>query len=867
MYAHDELAQLLTDREWDVLRGIGLGWSNAEIAQQLVLSSQTVKWYTRQIYNKLQLMDVPDKREAAARVARAAGMVGNGVRKAAVAADITPFFGREQEIDHLQRLLHEGNHRLVVIVGIGGVGKTRLAQHVAHLCVPDFAGRVYIIRLQAIHSANEMFSAMGQALCVPGNQAPLDPRKLAVHLGNDPALIVLDNFEHLTELAPMLVDCLQRSPRLTILVTSRQLLGLSSETVLTLGGLPYPDLDAETEISPEEYAAVAYFISVVKQGNARWQPTTENLSQIAQICKVLDGHPLALNLSARWALIESVSGVAEQLRLGNALLVTDASDIPPCQRNIDAILSTTIHYLEPAEKLVYPRLGVVEGEFSLEALLAIANTSRVTVRSLIYHGIMEITEPGYFRLHPLISRHALQELQKTSEEATVQERFREYYTTIACELAPDLRSNLGNQKRFAREWHHIRAVWKRALEHDDFERLNLLQRPLHFFAWHSSNLDALALLEAVLEVPLLSQVDPVLCANVHICRLQLRINSEPLELLIEEGREAVAVLEDKSPGVDLAFGLYMLSMVYRENGQWQPAYDCASRALLICEELGERWGSIIGKYQLGLLCSMAGNHQKALKYWQVATKLAHQMNEFAILATIQHRMGQLLWQQGKQEEAIPLLEDLIRTEEILISAESYGGLAQLLSMIHFSMGQFVEAGYYRRNSIDYYQKVGDANTVAYLLTQEAYECLLREEITEAQNHLTKIYAIALPYQHDIVATVADHVAWMTRQTYPSTAQLKERIQRLSDMNSPLQAVLTATLMLPTLSSSHPPETAHSFAAALISAPEAPRWLSQLPIMKAFFHHTTGLEEATFHEIEREQCSHWTVQLRQLVENL
>ncbi|MCA9915439.1 MAG: response regulator transcription factor, partial [Anaerolineae bacterium] len=126
MYALNELAQLLTDREWDVLRGIGLGWSNAEIAEQLVLSSQTVKWYTRQIYSKLQLMEVADKREAAANVARAAGMVGNGVRKAAVAADVTPFFGREQEIDHLQRLLHEGNHRLIVIVGIGGVGKTRL---------------------------------------------------------------------------------------------------------------------------------------------------------------------------------------------------------------------------------------------------------------------------------------------------------------------------------------------------------------------------------------------------------------------------------------------------------------------------------------------------------------------------------------------------------------------------------------------------------------------------------------------------------------------------------------------------------------------------------------------------------------------
>ncbi|MCA9915100.1 MAG: tetratricopeptide repeat protein, partial [Anaerolineae bacterium] len=493
-------------------------------------------------------------------------------------------------------------------------------------------------------------------------------------LGNDPALIVLDNFEHLTELAPLLVDCLQRSPRLTILVTSRQLLGLSSETVLTLGGLPYPDLDAEPKSSPEAYAAVAYFISVVKQGHARWQPSTENLPQIAQVCKTLDGHPLALNLSARWALLESVSGIAEQLRLGNALLVTDASDIPPRQRNIDAILGTTIRYLEPEEKRVYPRLGVLEGEFSLEALLTIADTSRVTVRSLIYHGIMEITEPGYFRLHPLISRHALQELRKTSEEATVWQRFQEYYTSFACELAPDLRPNISNQKRFAREWHHIRAVWKRALAHGDVERLRLLQRPLHFFAWQSSNLDAMALLETVLEVPLLSQIDPVLCANVHICRLQLRIASEPSELLIEEGREAIAVLEDHSPGFDLAFGLYMLSMVYRENGQWQPAYDCASRALLLCEELGQRWGIMIGKYQLGLLFAMAGNHHRALKYWQIATKLAQQVNDSTVLETIQHRMGQLLWHQGKQEEAISLLEDLLRTEEVLISAETYGGL-------------------------------------------------------------------------------------------------------------------------------------------------------------------------------------------------
>ncbi|MCA9913507.1 MAG: hypothetical protein KC496_09165, partial [Anaerolineae bacterium] len=117
--------------------------------------------------------------------------------------------------------------------------------------------------------------------------------------------------------------------------------------------------------------------------------------------------------------------------------------------------------------------------------------------------------------------------------------------------------------------------------------------------------------------------------------------------------------------------------------------------------------------------------------------------------------------------------------------------------------------------------------------QEVYVCLLREEISEAQNLLTKIYRIALPYQHEIVATAAEHVEWLTQKTCPSTAQLKERIQRLLEINARLHAVLTATLILPTLSRSHPPEIAPSFAAALIASPTAPRWLSQLPIMRAF----------------------------------
>ncbi len=255
------LADPLTDRELEILHLLADELSNGDIAERLYLSLSTVKWYKKQIYSKLDA----HSRETAIASARALGLLSADDRTpeqpaspdhAAVSpmtssvlhssssrlpAQTTPFIGREAEIAALMSLIRDPANRLISLLAPGGMGKTRLALEVAVRIGSEFQQGAAFIALNAVSAPEQMVSTVASAVGVTLS-GQVDPRQqLLEHFRRRQVLLIFDNFEHLLEAAPLLLDILEAAPQVKILTTTRERLNLSMETVFPLGGLDVPE--------------------------------------------------------------------------------------------------------------------------------------------------------------------------------------------------------------------------------------------------------------------------------------------------------------------------------------------------------------------------------------------------------------------------------------------------------------------------------------------------------------------------------------------------------------------------------------------------------------------------------------------------
>jgi predicted ATPase/DNA-binding winged helix-turn-helix (wHTH) protein len=274
--------------------------------------------------------------------------------------------GRQQALSQLQALM--GAHRLVTVLGPGGVGKTALALQAAHAAAPEDG--VWLVRLEALADATPLLDTVARALSLGAN-AGRSVQALAQALAPLRVRLVLDNAEHLIDaLTPVVASCLAAAPGLQVLVTSQIPLRVADEVLL-----PLPPLDIPPAATPEgtstsllTYSSVALFVERVRAQQPGFAPDPRTLADLAALCRLLDGLPLAIELAAARVPLLGVAGVLERMsqRMGDrfALLSRGARDAPQRHRTLRLALEWSFGLLEPLELQVLRRLSVFAGSFT-----------------------------------------------------------------------------------------------------------------------------------------------------------------------------------------------------------------------------------------------------------------------------------------------------------------------------------------------------------------------------------------------------------------------------------------------------------------------------------------------------------------------
>ena len=373
MNSSGQLTKPLSRREHDILILLGLNMTDRKIANQLLLSINSVKWYTRQVYGKL---GVANRQEAVVR-ARQLGLLSgeqSPTQKSAhkLPRPISSFIGREKEIIQVLKMICE--HPLVTLTGAGGVGKTRLALQVAGKAIDAFPDGVWMVDLASLSDPERIPEACLLALGM--RQEPFLPAAsfLEGYLEEKRLLLLLDNCEHVITACTRLVDALLKGcPHLHILATSREMLDVPGEHLFRVPSLTVPEVRQAPSPLAElvQSEAARLFVERAAQVAPDFELRPENVQAVAQVCQRLDGIPLAIELAAGRMRVLSVTQVAARLDNAFRLLTEGSRAVLPRHQTLKAAIDWSYDLLFPKERLLLQRLSVFAGGWTLESAEAI----------------------------------------------------------------------------------------------------------------------------------------------------------------------------------------------------------------------------------------------------------------------------------------------------------------------------------------------------------------------------------------------------------------------------------------------------------------------------------------------------------------
>jgi serine/threonine protein kinase/predicted ATPase len=564
---------------------------------------------------------------------------------------ITPFVGRENELGQLANLLAEPAMRLLTILAPGGMGKTRLALEVGQailrtgtqkLNTSSFVDGVFFVSLAPLASGENIVPAVAEAVSFQFYAGGDPKQQLLDFFREKRILLLMDNCEHVLEGVNTITDILHAAAGVKVIATSRQRLNLSVETVFKLDGMDFPDWGTADDAL--EYSAVKLFTQSARRVTPDFQLKADDLKYVAQICRAVQGMPLAILLAAAWVDGLSLQEIAEEIGKSLDFLETEMSDIPTRQRSIRALFDYSWNLLNESEQIILNKLSAFRGGFTREAANAVANASLRPLTALVSKSLLRRDpDSGRYEFHELLRQYGEEQLEQSGEKAETQAAHSAYFAHFLRLREPELKGQRQQEAGQAIEidFDNIRQAWYYTVQQAQIEQLAHFLYALNLIAYQHKQY---------------SKLMGMFAYAVETLRSSFSEHRAYGRLLVLYGQ--------------CLDGL----------GQYESAEINLRQALAIAQAENDSFG--IGHAALWLARVIDSNTSKRDEAWQLCEKSIHIFQELGDdyeRANALHYRGYLLWSEQKHQESLDLNRQVLEVRRRL--GDDSGAAASLYNIV------------------------------------------------------------------------------------------------------------------------------------------------------------------------------------------
>ncbi|MEZ4860338.1 MAG: LuxR C-terminal-related transcriptional regulator [Caldilineaceae bacterium] len=629
---------------------------------------------------------------------------------------LSGFIGRERDLAELRRRVAAS--RLVTLTGVGGCGKTRLALQLANLVSATFADGALLVELTALRDPSLVPQLVAQTLGL--RLAPNQPvlEALLNFIQPKQMLLMLDNCEHLIAACAQLVQqLLSQAPALRILATSREPLALGGEAVYPLAGLAWPAFAAKTTGDPPDnvdlqallhYDAVRLFTERAQAISPQFIITAENAPVIVEICRRLDGIPLALELASARVNVLTVHQIAARLDDRLALLSAGQRSLSaPHHHTLRAAIDWSYDLLSAPERTLLQRLSLFTATFTLstgEAVCAwgtirwdavLELLSALVAKSMVVAETLQGSE-ARFRLLETIRQYAQERLAASTEWVTAHDHYLASYVHLTEDMAPKLREQY-QQLWFnwlETENDNIRMALAWAVEQGRIEEGLRIGTALYYF-WHM--------------------------------RAHAREGSAWLERLLQQADDNVTLAVRVN-------GLTWLSVLAAMAGDMRTSTARGEEALALCKAAGAEGKQLLAVALIGAATAArsAGDYETTYALGRPIIELYRELGDSTSVATGMLVSGQIATALGKYDEAYALLNESLAFAREAADTALIAMALQALGDWARCEGRFVQASQYYEESLSPYVAVGATHERAAAQHGLAYALLRQGNIERAQ---------------------------------------------------------------------------------------------------------------------------------------